>query len=157
MSNNAPTDPLSEITRLTRELQEAELYEQQLRGHIVAIRDELAAGHAARALSICNEALNEIDNATDIVAVQSRPTIRARDRTPGMNEAESHAWPKGIGAITLFVENLEDAKRFSKRLRPATGFRGCEFRRFQDRQDADQLAEDNCREGAHRARESGNS
>ena len=29
-----------------------------------------------------------------------------------MNEAESHVWPKGIGAITLFVENLEDAKRF---------------------------------------------
>ena len=72
MSNDASTEPLAEIARLTRELQEAELYEQQLRGWIVAIRDELAAGHAARALSICNQALNEIDNATDVVS-SSKP------------------------------------------------------------------------------------
>jgi catechol 2,3-dioxygenase-like lactoylglutathione lyase family enzyme len=26
--------------------------------------------------------------------------------------ADMHAWPKGIGAITLFVENLEAAKQF---------------------------------------------
>ena len=58
----------AEVERLSRELEEAELYEQKLRARIVAIRDELAAGHAARALSLCNETLNEIDSATDVVA-----------------------------------------------------------------------------------------
>lgn len=57
----------SETARLLHELEEAELYEQRLRALIVAVRDELAAGHTARALSMCNEALNDIDSATDVV------------------------------------------------------------------------------------------
>jgi hypothetical protein len=67
------TASLAEIARLSRELEEAELYEQKLRERIVAIRDELAAGHTARALSLCNEALNDIDSATDVVA-PSKPS-----------------------------------------------------------------------------------
>ena len=58
----------AEVERLARELEQAEAYELQLRARIVAIRDELAAGHPARALSLCNQTLNEIDNATDVVA-----------------------------------------------------------------------------------------
>ena len=73
MSNEVPSDPAAEIARLARELEEAELYEQKLRELIVAIRNELAAGHTARALSLCNQTLNEIDSATDVVA-SSRPT-----------------------------------------------------------------------------------
>ena len=58
----------NELDRLARELEQAELYEQHLRNRIVAIRDELAAGNASRALSLCNTTLNEIDSATDVVA-----------------------------------------------------------------------------------------
>lgn len=61
-------DANSEIERLAREIEQAELYEIRLRERIVAIRDELAAGHTARALSLCNQTLSEIDNATDVVA-----------------------------------------------------------------------------------------
>lgn len=57
-----------EIARLAGELDQAEAYELRLRERIVAIRDELAAGHPARALSLCHQTLNEIDNATDVVA-----------------------------------------------------------------------------------------
>jgi hypothetical protein len=57
-----------DVARLARELDEAELYEQKLRACIVAIREELAAGRTARALSLCNEALREIDNQADVVA-----------------------------------------------------------------------------------------
>jgi len=57
-----------EIARLAGELDQAEAYELRLRERIVAIRDELAAGHPAQALSLCNQTLNEIDNATDVVA-----------------------------------------------------------------------------------------
>ena len=57
-----------ELARLNREIEQAELYELQLRDRIVAIRDELVAGHVSRALSLCNATLNEIDNATDVVA-----------------------------------------------------------------------------------------
>ena len=57
-----------EVARLAHELDEAELYEQKLRTCIVAIRDELAAGRTASALSLCNEALREIDNQADVVA-----------------------------------------------------------------------------------------
>ena len=71
MSNETPTVADAEIARLTRELEEAELYEQKLHDLIVAIRNELAAGHLARALSLCNQTLNEIDNATDVVASSS--------------------------------------------------------------------------------------
>jgi hypothetical protein len=73
MSNEAPSDAAAEIARLARELEEAELYEQKLHELIVAIRNELVAGHTARALSLCNQTLNEIDSATDVVA-SSRPT-----------------------------------------------------------------------------------
>ena len=59
--------PSQENARLLKELEEAELYEQKLRAVIVAVRDELAAGRTARALSMLNEALNEIDSATDVV------------------------------------------------------------------------------------------
>lgn len=73
MTENEPaTTNASEMTRLLSELEQAELYEQRLRSIIVAVRDELAAGHAARALSMCNQALNEIDSATDVVAPSPR-------------------------------------------------------------------------------------
>jgi len=62
-----PTDA-EEVARLVRELEQAELYELRLRERIVAIRDELAAGRTGRALSLCNQTLSEIDNATDVVA-----------------------------------------------------------------------------------------
>ncbi|MEO8345371.1 MAG: hypothetical protein ABI607_06705 [Betaproteobacteria bacterium] len=68
MSNDSPAVPPDEIKRLERELEEAEGYEQKLRERIVEIRDELAAGNSARALSLCNQTLNEIDDATDVVA-----------------------------------------------------------------------------------------
>ena len=50
----------------------------RIKGHeqpyIVAIRDELAAGRTARALSLCNDALREIDNQADVVApTRERP------------------------------------------------------------------------------------
>jgi len=57
----------AELARITSELEEAELYEQRLRGLIVAVRDQLAAGQTERALSMLNQALNEIDSATDVV------------------------------------------------------------------------------------------
>jgi hypothetical protein len=56
-----------ELARLVSELEQAELYEQHLRALIVAVRDQLAAGQTERALSMLNQALNEIDNATDVV------------------------------------------------------------------------------------------
>jgi hypothetical protein len=58
----------SEVDRLVAELEKAEAYEQRLRQFIVDIRAELAAGHVATAMSMLNEALNFIDNATDVVA-----------------------------------------------------------------------------------------
>ena len=60
-------DPESEVTRLLRELEEAEIYTQRLRQTIVGVRDKLAAGHVERALSMLNAALNDIDSATDVV------------------------------------------------------------------------------------------
>jgi hypothetical protein len=69
---NDDAAPAAPDARLLAELEEAELYVQQLRALIVAIRDELAAGHAARALSMCHEALREIDNATDVVVPPHR-------------------------------------------------------------------------------------
>ena len=58
--------------QLARELEEAELFVQKLHAYIVAIRDELAAGHTGRALSMCNEALTEIDSATDVITPSPR-------------------------------------------------------------------------------------
>ncbi len=60
--------PATEIASLVAELEKAEAYEQKLRQIIVDIKDQLAGGNAARALSMLNEALNYIDNATDVVA-----------------------------------------------------------------------------------------
>ena len=62
-----PPADATELARLQKELDQAELYEQRLRGLIVAVRDQLRAGHAERALSMLNGALNEIDSATDVV------------------------------------------------------------------------------------------
>jgi hypothetical protein len=70
------TTDADELQRLGREVDEAELYELHLRERIVAIRDALAAGQASRALSICNETLNEFDNATDVVAAS--PPAKSR-------------------------------------------------------------------------------
>jgi hypothetical protein len=58
----------SEIERLVAELDEAEAYEQRLRQLISDVRDQLAAGHHAAALSMLNAALSDIDCATDVVA-----------------------------------------------------------------------------------------
>lgn len=56
-----------EIDRLVAELEQAEAYEQRLRQLIVEVRDALAAGNQAAALSMLNAALNDIDAATDVV------------------------------------------------------------------------------------------
>jgi hypothetical protein len=61
-----------EVDRLVAELEEAEAYEQRLRQIIVDVRDRLAAGEHAAALSMLNAALNDIDCATDVVTPQSR-------------------------------------------------------------------------------------
>ena len=73
MSTEGNASLTEETARLLHELEEAELYEQKLRGLIVAVRDALAAGQTARALSMCNQALNEIDNATDVIVPASNP------------------------------------------------------------------------------------
>jgi hypothetical protein len=70
-------DNTAQIERLARELDEAELFVQKLCAYIVAIRDELADGHVGRALSMCNQALTEIDSATDVVAPSPRLKERA--------------------------------------------------------------------------------
>ena len=59
--------PATEVVRLVAELDKAELYEQRLRQLIMDVRDQLAGGNHAMALSMLNEALNEIDSATDVV------------------------------------------------------------------------------------------
>ena len=64
-------DP-SELDGLMRELAEAEIYAQRLRTAIVEVRDALAAGEVARALSMCHQAINEIDSATDVAAPSPR-------------------------------------------------------------------------------------
>ena len=65
-----PSDADVEIARLVRELEDAEAYEQKLRQTIVEVRDRLAAGNTAQALSLLNQALNDIDSATDVVAAR---------------------------------------------------------------------------------------
>ena len=70
-------DHQAQMARLTRELEEAELFAQRLRAYIVAIRDEMAGGHAGRALSMCNQALTEIDSATDVVSPSPRAKRQA--------------------------------------------------------------------------------
>ena len=64
-------DPLvreREIARLVRELELAETFELQLRQAIIDVRDQLAMGNAAQALSMLNEVLRNFDAATDVVA-----------------------------------------------------------------------------------------
>lgn len=65
--NQRTPDDSVQFEQLAREINEAELFVQRLHAYFVAIRDELAAGHSGRALSMCNEALTEIDSATDVV------------------------------------------------------------------------------------------
>lgn len=60
------SDTLPPVDPLVAELEQAEAYEQRLRQLIVEVRDQLAAGHHAVALSMLNAALNEIDAATDV-------------------------------------------------------------------------------------------
>jgi hypothetical protein len=77
----------TQIERLTRELEEAEIFTQKLHAYIVAIRDEVANGHASRALSMCNQALTEIDSATDVVSpsphLKERAGLEADYASPG--------------------------------------------------------------------------
>jgi ribosomal protein S20 len=57
----------AEVARLVKELESAEAYEQKLRQIIIEVRDQLAAGNTANALSMLNQTLNYIDDATDVV------------------------------------------------------------------------------------------
>jgi hypothetical protein len=68
MSTSQPDDLQAEIDRLAAELEKAEAYEVRLRQFFVDIKSELAAGRAASAMSMLNEALRYIDDATDVVA-----------------------------------------------------------------------------------------
>jgi len=69
MTDRAATqDAEAEIARLVAELESAEAYEQRLRQLIVVVRDALARGNAARALSMLNDALRIIDDQTDVVS-----------------------------------------------------------------------------------------
>jgi hypothetical protein len=63
-----PDDAQGEINRLVGELEKAEAYEVRLRQFFIDIKAELAAGHTANAMSMLNEALRFIDDATDVVA-----------------------------------------------------------------------------------------
>jgi hypothetical protein len=67
-----PPSPEAEIQRLVGELEAAEAYEQKLRQVIIDVRDRLAAGNAAQALSMLNQALNDIDAQTDVVTPHRR-------------------------------------------------------------------------------------
>ena len=69
MTDRAATqDAEAEIARLVAELESAEAYEQRLRQLIVDVRDALARGNTARALSMLNDALRIIDDQTDVVS-----------------------------------------------------------------------------------------
>jgi hypothetical protein len=50
---------------------------QKLHAFIAAIREEVAAGRVGRALSMCNQALTEIDSATDVVSPSQHLKERA--------------------------------------------------------------------------------
>ncbi|MDQ6917505.1 MAG: hypothetical protein M3023_06785 [Pseudomonadota bacterium] len=63
----------SEVARLVKELESAEAYEQRLRQIIIEVRDQLAAGNTASALSMLNQALSYIDDQTDVVTPTPRP------------------------------------------------------------------------------------
>jgi len=70
----APTETgsRSQADLLLAELEQAEAYEQRLRQLIIDVRDRLAAGDHAAALSMLNAALNDIDAATDVVTPHPR-------------------------------------------------------------------------------------
>ena len=68
MTPPSSDDTQREIERLVSELEKAEAYEVRLRQFFVDIKAELAAGHTANAMSLLNEALRFIDDATDVVA-----------------------------------------------------------------------------------------
>jgi ribosomal protein S20 len=57
----------AEVARLVRELELAEAYEQKLRQLVVNVREQISAGNTQQALSMLNEALNDIDSQTDVV------------------------------------------------------------------------------------------
>jgi hypothetical protein len=65
-------DSRAQADLLIAELEQAEAYEQRLRQLIVDVRDRLAAGDHAAALSMLNAALNDIDAATDVVTPHPR-------------------------------------------------------------------------------------
>ncbi|HUH93333.1 MAG TPA: hypothetical protein VL742_09360 [Casimicrobiaceae bacterium] len=67
-----------DVAALVAELEQAEAYEQRLRQIILEARDHLAAGRAAMALSLLNEALSDIDAAADVVAPTDRGRTAAR-------------------------------------------------------------------------------
>ena len=67
-ASNPLDDAQAEIDRLVAELEKAEAYELRLRQFIVDVKAELAAGRTQRAISMLNEALRFIDDATDVVA-----------------------------------------------------------------------------------------
>ena len=120
VSNEVPSAPLAEVARLSRELEEAELYEQKLRERIVAIRDELAAGHTARALSLCNQALNEIDNAPEVkqsifqrCAGESEPMVGAQ-----LFDRLGHLRSRILDKLR-FIENHRVEVKFLQRLEVA--------------------------------------
>ena len=69
----APDNGQAEIDRLVAELEKAEAYEVRLRQFFVDIKAELASGRMARAMSMLNEALRFIDDATDVVAPHREP------------------------------------------------------------------------------------
>jgi hypothetical protein len=76
----------AQVERLARELEESELFAQRLRTYILGIRDEVASGHVGRALSLCHQALTEMDSATDVVApsphLKERAGLEADDAPP---------------------------------------------------------------------------
>jgi hypothetical protein len=63
----------SDVDRLVAELEKAEAYEVRLRQFFIDIKAELAAGHTANAMSMLNEALRFIDDATDVVTPHPEP------------------------------------------------------------------------------------
>jgi hypothetical protein len=74
MSSTSESDNTQpEIDRLVAELEIAEAYEVRLRQFFVDIKAELASGHTANAMSMLNEALRFIDDATDVVAPHREP------------------------------------------------------------------------------------
>ena len=74
MSSIPQTDnERAEIDRLVAELEKAEAYEVRLRQFFVDIKAELGVGHTANAMSMLNEALRFIDDATDVVAPHQEP------------------------------------------------------------------------------------